>query len=91
MYLDMGYEKYERRREMRNKGCRIHMEQKIKKNSKKRGPRFSFTDESREIRKKIETFFAWVQSFWRIRFRRERKNSLFHALVYMAFSYYIIK
>ncbi len=26
MYLDMGYEKYERRREMRKRGCRIHME-----------------------------------------------------------------
>lgn len=40
LYLDMGYEKYERRRELKKKGCQVHMEQKIRKNSKKKIPCF---------------------------------------------------
>ena len=77
MTLDMGYEKYARRRDLKKRGCQVHMEQKIKKDSRKRGPQFSYTDEDKRERSKIERFFSWIQSFWRVRFRREMKEGLF--------------
>jgi hypothetical protein len=87
LYLDMGYERYTRRREFKERGCQVRMEQKIKENSRKRGPRFIYTDEHKKERSKIERFFAWLQSFKRIKYRRERKKSLFHAFVIIILCY----
>ena len=67
------------------------MEQKIKKNSRKKRPQFSYTDEDKRERSKIKKFFFRIQSFWRVRFRRERKEGLFHALVLIAFTFYMVK
>jgi len=39
MYLDKGYERYDRRRELKKKNCQVRMEMK-KAKSRKRGPRF---------------------------------------------------
>lgn len=88
--MDMGFEKYERRRKLRSKGCQVHMEQKIKKNSRKRGPKFTYTDEDKRERSKIERFFAWVQSFKRVKYRRDRTESIFHAFVIISFTFYMI-
>lgn len=89
LFLDMGFEKYERRRQLKQKGCQVYMEQKIKENSRKRGPRFTFTDEHRKERSKVERFFAWIQSFKKVRFRQEKSSALFHAFVTISLMFYL--
>ena len=81
MYLDMGIKNMKEEEKLEREDVEFIwsigtyiLREKIKKNSRKNGPRFSFTDDSKDIRKKIETFFTWVQSFWSIRFSRERTH-----------------
>lgn len=89
--LDMGFENYERRRILKKQGCQIYMEQKIKRNSRKRGPRFTYSKEHKKERSKVERFFAWIQSFWKVRFRREKISALFHAFVSISIMFYLWK
>jgi hypothetical protein len=91
MILDMGFERYDRRRELKQKGCQIYMEQKIKKNNRKRGPRFTYTKEHKRERTKVERFFAWMQSFKKVRFRQEKSSALFHAFVLISLLFYTWK
>lgn len=90
--LDKGYEKYERRRELRKKNCQVRMEMKKHDKSRKRGPRFKFTDKQRQQRGEIEKLFGWIKSFTSIRYNRLKLKSLITAkfiicLSYIAFSH----
>ena len=87
MYLDMGYENYERRRYLKSKNCQVRMKQTVRGKNRKRGPKFVFKDEHKEERQKIERFFAWIKSFKLIRFRTIRNSSLFHAFVIIVLSF----
>lgn len=90
IFLDKGYEKYERRRYLKGKNCQVRMEMKRGKN-KKRGPRFKFTEEHKKIRGSIEKVFSWIKSFLGIRYNRLKKWALIKAsfifvLCYIVFS-----
>ena len=89
LFLDQGFEKYDRRRILKLNGCQVRMQQKIMKNNRKRGPKFVFTDEHRRERSKVERFFAWLKSFKAIRHRTTRIASLFHAFTIIAICFYI--
>lgn len=87
MYLDMGYENYERRRYLKSKNCQVRMQQAIRGKNRKRGPKFTFTKEQKEERKKIERFFGWIKSFKAIRYRTIRISALFHTFAIIVLSF----
>lgn len=86
-FLDMGYEKYARRRELKIKGCQIRMEMKNTKKNRKRGPRFVFTNEQKLIRGSIEKVVGWIKAFMITRLCRLRIKSLISAMFYFCLSY----
>ena len=86
MFLDKGYEKYERRRQLRRRNCQIRMEMKKGKN-KKRGPRFRFTEEQKQIRSSIEKVFSWIKSFMALRYNRLKTWALIMATFLFVLSY----
>ncbi len=75
MYLDKGYESYERRRWLQSRNCQVHMEQKNYSKNRKRGPHFQFTDADRSIRSRVERFFSIFKQFNFFRFASVRKRS----------------
>ncbi len=87
MYLDKGYERRERRRELKVKNCQVRMEMKKGKN-RKRGKRFQFTEEQKRIRYSIEKVFGWLKSFMVLRLNRFRKKSMITAAFLFALNYY---
>jgi hypothetical protein len=89
--LDNGYEGYKRRRELKCRGCQVRMDWRHKGNNRKRGSHFTFTSEHRRERYKVERYFSWLKSFARIKFRKEKLVSIFHAFVTITMCYYIIK
>ena len=78
LYLDKGYEKYSRRRELKRQNCQVRMEMK-RGNNKKRGPKFKFAEEHQRIRCGIEKIFSWIKSFNGLRYNRLKKWSLIMA------------
>ncbi len=89
MYLDKGYERRERRRELKAQNCQVRMEMKKGKN-RKRGKRFQFTQEDKEVRSSIEKFFGWLKSFMSLRLNRFRKKSMIIAAFLFALNYYTL-
>ena len=87
MYLDMGYERYSRRRELKKRNCQVRMEMKNCDKNRKRGPRFVFTEEHKKQRGDIEKIFAWIKSFMAIRFNRLRLRSLIRAMFVFCLSF----
>jgi len=87
MYLDKGYESYERRRILKGKNCQVRMEMKNYAKSRKRGPRFKFTEEDKRERGEIEKVFSWLKSFTAIRYNRLRLKSLIVAKFIFCLSY----
>ena len=87
LHLDKGYEKYERRRELKNQGCQVRMEMKKSDKSRKRGPRFKFTDQHKKQRSDIEKCFAWIKSFKGLKLNTFRKFSLIMAKVIICLSF----
>jgi len=75
LYLDKGYELYDRRRYLRNFNCQVHMEQKNYAKSRKLGPPFTFTHADRAVRSGVERFFSVFKQFNFFRFARTRKLS----------------
>ena len=93
LYLDKGYEKYERRRELKRKNCQVRMESKKYAKSRKKGPGFKFTDNDRKIRGEIEKVFSWLKSFMILRLNRLRSKSIFTAcflICLSAYTYYLL-
>ena len=88
IFLDKGYESYQRRQEFKEHGCQIRMEQKNYKKSRKRGRRYTFTHEDKVMRANIEKVFGWIKSFNALRYNRLRTASLFHAFVIISLSFY---
>ena len=78
MFLDKGYEKYERRRELKKQNCQVRMEMKKGKN-KKRGPRFKFTQEHKRMRGEVEKIYGWLKAFMGLKLNRLKKKSLIMA------------
>lgn len=87
MFLDKAFEKYERRRKLKQKNCQLYIEMKKGKN-KKRGPRFKFTDKERKQRGEIEKFMSWIKSFMCFRLNRFREYSTITAAFLFALNYY---
>ena len=87
LHMDKGYEKYERRRELKEQGCQVRMEMKKCDKSRKRGPRFKFTDEHKRLRSDIEKCFAWVKSFKGLKLNTFRKFALIMAKVIICLSF----
>jgi Transposase DDE domain len=88
LYLDKGYERYDRRRILRLQNCQVRMESKKYVKSRKRGPKFKFTHEDRKQRGEIEKVFSWLKSFRILRLNRLRKKSLFIACFIICLSAY---
>lgn|SRR3990167_3832220 len=84
MYLDKGYE---RRRDLSSKGCQVRIEMKKNVKNRKRGPRFSFTDDHKRIRGEIEKVVAWLKSFMIMRLNRLRIKSLISGIFLFCLSY----
>ncbi len=89
LFMDMGYERYDRRRKLKKQGCQVRMQQAIRGKNRKRGPKFVYEREHKCERSKVERFFAWIKSFKAIRLRTTRKASLFHAFTIIALCFYI--
>jgi len=87
MYLDKGYERYDRRRELQKQNCQVRMEMKKGKN-KKRGKKFQFTDEQKKTRYSIEKVCGWLKSFMILRLNRLKAKSLITAAFLFALNYY---
>ena len=87
MYLDKGYERYGRRRELKKQNCQVRMEMKKYDRSRKRGPKFKFTDNEKKQRGEIEKIFGWLKSFGAIRYNRLRLKSLITAKFIICLSY----
>lgn len=87
LFLDKGYEKYGRRRELKKSNCQVRMEMKKVVNSRKRGPRFVFTEEHKKIRGSIEKVYGWLKSFAATRFNRLRRKSLIMGKLLFCLSY----
>ena len=92
LYLDKGYENYLRRRSLKQKNCQVRMEMKKYTKSRKRGPKFKFTEQQKKQRGEIEKMFSWLKSFAAIRYNRLKLKSLITAkfiicLSYIAFSH----
>lgn len=88
MYLDKGYEKYERRRRLKKKNCQVVMEMKRAKRNKKKGPRFQCTEEQKKKRSTIEKVFGWAKSFQGLVLNRMRLKSNISGMLAIVFSYY---
>ena len=88
LFMDKGYERYSRRREYKQIGCQVRMEQKTFGNNKKRGKKFTFTKEDKKIRSLIKKVFGWIKSFNAIRYNRLKTASLFHGFVGLVLGYY---
>lgn len=88
LFLDKGYEKYERRRELKKKNCQVRMEMKRSDKNRKRGPRFKFTQEQKKQRAEVEKIFSWLKSFLGLKLNRMRKKSLLTAKIIFCLSYY---
>lgn len=87
LYLDKGYERYERRRDLQQKNCQVRMEMKKGKNRKK-GKRFQFTEEQKQKRYSIEKIFGWLKSFMVLRLNRMRRKANLVAAFLLALNYY---
>lgn len=91
LLADKGYENYSRRRELKKHNCQARIEMKKYGRSRKRGPKFKFTDQHKKERGEIEKLFAWLKSFASLRYNRLKLKSLITAkfiicLSYIAFS-----
>ena len=82
LYLDKGFERDERRRELRRKNCQVRMEMKDYANSRKKGPRFVFDEEHKHTRGLIEKVVAWLKAFAILRLNRLRKKSLIRSMFF---------
>ena len=87
LFLDKGYEKYERRRDLKKQNCQVRLEMKKIDKSRKKGPRFVFTQEHRKLRGEIEKVYSWLKSFVEIKFNRLKKKSLIMAKFIFCLSY----
>ncbi len=87
LYLDKGYERYERRRELKECNCQVHMEMKQYVKSRKHGPKFSFTDDHKHTRGLIEKVNAWIKSFNALILSRIRIKSIVQAMFFFCLSY----
>lgn len=79
LFLDKGYERYERRRTLKKKNCQVRMEMKNCKSNRKLGPRFSFTNRDKRTRGLIEKVMSWLKSYSAIDFNKFRKRSVISA------------
>lgn len=91
VYLDKGYASYKLRRALRKKNCQVKIKPKDFKQNRKRGPHFQWSEEDAKMRPRIESVFAWIQSFKKVHFRYERSDMLFHAFVITSLSYYALR
>jgi hypothetical protein len=87
MFLDKGFEEYERRRNLKSQNCQVRMEMKKCDNNRKRGPRFTFTQEHKHERGLIEKVVGWIKAFMIMRLNRLRIKSLISAMFYFCLSY----
>jgi hypothetical protein len=87
LYLDKGYGRYDRRRELKQQNCQVRMEMKKYAKSRKRGPRFKFTDQQKRQRVEVEKIFSWLESFAAVRYNRLKLKSLISATFIICLSY----
>ena len=88
LFMDKGYEKYERRRELKNKNCQVRMEPKKKAKKHIRGRRFMFTGEHKRVRQSIEKIFGWLKSFESLRLNKLRLISNIRGMLLIVLSYF---
>lgn len=88
-FLDKGYEKYQRRRDLKKANCQMRIEMKDCDKNRKRGPRFSLTKEQKLMRGLIEKVIGWIKAFMMVRLCRLRLKSLMNAMFYFCLSYVV--
>ena len=87
LFLDKGYEKYERRIKLKTKNCQLRIEMKNYANNRKRGPKFTFNKEHKNQRTTIEKVVSWIKAFMILRLCRLRKKSIMSAMAFFCASY----
>lgn len=87
LFVDKGYEKYERRRQLKKRNCQIRMEMKNSVKNRKRGARFTFTHEHKKLRGTIEKVNAWIKAFNIITLSKIRIKSILSATFIFCLSY----
>ena len=87
LYLDKGYERYERRRVLKSKNCQVKMESKNYVKNRKRGPRFLFNQNDKLKRYSIEKVFAWIKAFKCFTLLKLRRLILIKSHILFALSY----
>ena len=90
LYLDKGYERYDRRRELKRQNCQVRMEMKKDKN-RKRGPCFTFNKNHKDMRGSIEKIYGWLKSFGGLVLNKLRIKSNIMAMFIIALSYYAFR
>lgn len=90
VYLDKGYESYKLRKTLRKINCQIKIQPKDFTHNHKKGPHFQWSEEDAKLRPRVESLFAWIQSFKKVHFRYERSDMLFHAFVITSLAYYTL-
>lgn len=90
-YLDKGYFSLTIRKNLRKLNCQVKTPPKEYKHRHAKGKKIQWGEKENKIRTRIERFFAWMQSFRKVRERRERQDALFHAHVYVAMTYYLYR
>lgn len=88
LFLDKGYERYDRRRNLKKQNCQLRIEMKKSDKNRKRGPQFKFTSEQKKQRGEIEKVFSWLKSFMILRLNRLRSKSIFTACFIICLSAY---
>jgi hypothetical protein len=87
LLMDMGYERYSRRRYLKRLNCQVRIEMKKSAKNRKRGRRYWFSDKLKKERGGIEKVFAWLKSFMMLRLNRLRIKSLIQAMLIFCLSF----
>ena len=91
LFLDKGYENYQRRRMLKKQNCQVRMEMKKLRYNRKRGPRFKFTDTHKKIRADVEKVFGWIKSYATFTLSKFRYFSYLKTAFLLVISIYALK
>lgn len=76
---DKGFDSRKFRRSLRNKGTQANIPERQYTHRRKRGPKPQYDQTAAKFRAFIERTVAWLKSFRKLRYRYERKKSMFSA------------
>jgi len=81
---DKGYDSRDFRTALRRRGIKSNIPKRIYKHRRKRGRPPGYSKATGKIRSFVERTIAWLKYFRKLRYRWERKRSMFQAFVDLA-------